>query len=134
MKMVEKGIDPSTMNRGSGSGSQKMSNAGPRFNAFKELEREAAGKPNALSGAERERKPKVEQPPKPKREDPLEMEFNGKKLTTRPDGTIDPEDVAFPHKSVLKFEGAGENANWKDLKVGAECRVTAQRGAAQAAS
>lgn len=99
MKMEEKGIDPSTnkINRGSDSAHKK-------FNAFKEMKQR-----DGARGAKKEDN-------KPKRSDPLEFEYNGKQLTTRPDGTVDPDAVTFPAGSVLKFSGAGEGGNWKDLK------------------
>ncbi|PKI84009.1 hypothetical protein MVES1_002163 [Malassezia vespertilionis] len=91
MKMKEKGIDP---NSRSGKGPRK-------FNAFRELERERnSGSHNA--GASRT--------------EPLEFEYNGKTLTTHPDGSIDAEQVVFPAQSVLRFSGAGKGGSWKDLK------------------
>lgn len=100
MKMEEKGIDPNSnkINRGTDSAHKK-------FNAFKEMNK----RDGARSGAKKE-------DDKPKRSDPLEFEYNGKQLTTRPDGTVDPDAVEFPANSVLKFTGAGEGGNWKDLK------------------
>ncbi len=101
MKMEEKGIDPSSnrINRGSESTHKK-------FNAFKEM-----NKPDRARGGNN-----AEKEDKPKRSDPLEFEYNGKQLTTRPDGTVDPAAVEFPPNSVLKFTGAGAGGNWKDLK------------------
>ncbi|SPO28185.1 related to LHP1 - RNA binding protein [Ustilago trichophora] len=102
MKMEEKGIDPSAnkINRGSDSAHKK-------FNAFKEMNKREGGRGDRA---------KKEEDNKPKRSDPLEFEYNGKQLTTRPDGTVDPDAVTFPSNSVLKFTGAGEGGNWKDLK------------------
>lgn len=100
MKMEEKGIDPANnkINRGS--------DAPKKFNAFKEM-----NKRDGARGGDRKQEDN-----KPKRSDPLEFEYNGKQLTTRPDGTVDPDAVEFPANSVLKFTGAGEGGNWKDLK------------------
>ncbi|TKY89862.1 hypothetical protein EX895_001159 [Sporisorium graminicola] len=102
MKMEEKGIDPSNnkINRGGDSAPKK-------FNAFKEMNK------RERDGSREQRKKDDD---KPKRSDPLEFEYNGKPLTTRPDGTVDPDAVTFPANSVLKFTGAGEGGNWKDLK------------------
>lgn len=102
MKMEEKGIDPSSnrINRGSEQTHKK-------FNAFKEMNKQQR------DGSSRAKKDDQE---KPKRSDPLEFEYNGKPLTTRPDGTVDPDAVEFPANSVLKFTGAGQGGNWKDLK------------------
>ncbi|SPC62801.1 related to LHP1 - RNA binding protein [Ustilago sp. UG-2017b] len=101
MKMEEKGIDPSNnkINRGS--------NAPKKFNAFKEMNKREGGRAGDR---------KQQEDDKPNRSDPLEFEYNGKQLTTRPDGTVDPDAVEFPPKSVLKFTGAGEGGSWKDLK------------------
>lgn len=120
MKMEEKGIDPSTMQRGSSGAPSAAGKKGAthRFNAFKELEREAQGKPAFGSHAEEKKRKREEaEAAKPKRSDPLELEWNGKKITTRPDGTVDPDEVTFADKSVLAFSDAGEGAAWKELKV-----------------
>lgn len=101
MKMKEKGIDPSNQVRRGGD------SAGPshkKFNAFKEMNKKDGGRSDSKESS------------KPKRSDPLEFEYNGNNLTTRPDGTVDPEAIAFPPNSVLKFSGAGEGGSWKDLK------------------
>ncbi|KAJ9473904.1 La protein-like protein [Pseudozyma hubeiensis] len=101
MKMEEKGIDPSSnkVHRGNDASHKK-------FNAFKEMNRQQR------DGS----RPNRQEDNKPKRSDPLEFEYNGKPLTTRADGTVDPDAVEFPVNSVLKFTGAGEGGNWKDLK------------------
>lgn len=122
MKMQEKGIDPSTAHR---SGKQSANAKSIRFNAFKEMEREARGLPSALSGEVSSKKPakaeKVDPAERAKqakenRSKPLEFDFNGIKVTTKPDGTLEEEGLVFPEKSVLAFTGAGEGGNWKDLK------------------
>ena len=124
MKIAEKGIDSSRLQRGGAGGSSSKPNAGPpgkgsaRFNAFREMEREARGLPSALS----EEKPKAEGASERKarakenRSKPLEFEFNKVKLSTNPDGTIVESMLTFPEKSVLAFKGAGEGGNWRDLK------------------
>lgn len=124
MKMKEKGIDPSSARRGppagksSGAKSAPMSRPG-KFNAFVEMEREAKGLPSSeearaqqIGGYSGKRDPK----PKAQRSDPLEFTFQDKQLTTRPDETVDPDEVAFPAQSVIAFEGAGDNGHWKELK------------------
>ncbi|CCU99296.1 unnamed protein product [Malassezia sympodialis ATCC 42132] len=93
MKMKEKGIDPSQ--------NPPPSKGGRKFNAFREMERERQG-----AGAA----------PANTRAEPLEFEYNGSKLTTRPDGTVDAEQVAVPAQSVLRFTGAAATGSWKDLK------------------
>lgn len=115
MKMEEKGIDKTKerMNRG-----PQPKESGPtRFNAFREMAKEAAGERAWQDTEPQQSKPTQDAPPKVERSDPLTLEFNGKSLTTRPDGTVDPDEVTFPAQSVLTFEGAGENGNWRDLKV-----------------
>lgn len=118
MKMKEKGIDPSTQHKG-----PRTSNAsgGKRFNAFREMELEAKRARGELPPAEERSKKNESQ--KPKRSDPLEFEFNGKKLVTKPDGTVEASEVAFPENSVLRFTGAGEGGDWKDLKVSLDARL-----------
>ena len=96
MKMKEKGIDPST----------NTPSKGPRkFNAFRELEREkhtGGGARDAPAGSSRA--------------EPLEFEYNGKMLTTTPDGSIDAAEVTYPADSVLRFTNAAAGGSWKDLK------------------
>jgi len=127
MKMVEKGIDPKTVQRGvaggSGGKSSGPGNKNIRFNAFKELEREARGLPSAFNETkETEKKSKAEEAEDRRkrahenRSKPYEFDFNDAKVTTNPDGTIVESTLKFPERSVLAFKGAGEGGNWKDLK------------------
>lgn len=92
MKMKEKGIDPND---------NKPSKGGRKFNAFREMERERHG---------------ASDEPKSTRSDPLEFEYNGQLLCTKPDGTVDAEKVTFPAQSVLRFTNAAQGGSWKDLK------------------
>ncbi|KAN0065913.1 hypothetical protein ACQY0O_001046 [Thecaphora frezii] len=109
MKMKEKGIDPLSAKRGSDS---NKSSVPKKFNAFREMENESRfgsiSKREGGRGGER-----AEQAPKTK---VMEFDFNGKKLKTNEEGKVDPAEVVFPAQSVLKFTGAGEGGNWKDLK------------------
>lgn len=91
MKMQEKGIDPND-----------KSNKGPRkFNAFREMEKERHSGGEQSGGS---------------RADPLEFEYNGKMLTTTPEGSINADEVTFPADSVLRFTNAASGGSWKDLK------------------
>lgn len=92
MKMKEKGIDPND---------NKPSKGGRKFNAFREMERERHNASDV---------------PKSTRSDPLEFEYNGQMLCTKPDGTVDADKVAFPAQSVLRFTNAAQGGSWKDLK------------------
>ncbi|WFD23724.1 hypothetical protein MEQU1_002418 [Malassezia equina] len=94
MKMKEKGIDPSQ--------NPPPSKSGRKFNAFREMERERQGGSGTA--------------PAHSRSEPLEFEYNGYKLTTRADGTVDAEQVSFPAQSVLRFTEAASGGSWKDLK------------------
>lgn len=128
MKMKEKGIDTSKAKRGGGfertskPGSAPLSRPG-KFNAFVEMEREAAGLPPSEE-VHAENKPgkgsssskQADKAPKVKRSDPLEFVFNDAQLVTRPDETVEPDSVVFPERSVIAFEGAGEGGHWKELK------------------
>lgn len=126
MKMEEKGIDPSSIQRGGAPKTNGTINRNARFNAFKELDREARGLPSALGGESSDKKTKpssnsgnAEEKKKQaqeNRKNPLEFDFNDSKLTTNPDGTIVESGLVFPEQSVLAFMGAGEGGNWRDLK------------------
>lgn len=126
MKMDEKGIDPSTVQRGGGPKTNGSINKNARFNAFKELEREARGLPSALgeqsdnrsktSSSKAEDAEEKKKRAQENRKNPLEFDFNGTKLTTTPEGTIEESSLSFPERSVVAFKGAGEGGNWRDLK------------------
>ena len=100
MKMKEKGIDP---NNNSSSSKSSSSKSGRKFNAFREMERERRSSDG----------PDVS---KSTRSEPLEFEYNGQMLCTKPDGTIEADKVSFPAQSVLRFTNASKDGSWKDLK------------------
>lgn len=119
MKMKEKGIDPQAQAKRAPSGKVPLSRPG-KFNAFTELAREEQGLPSSdevrAQNAAAKSAPGEKKSAKPKRSDPLTFEFNDKMLVTREDETVDPATVEFPERSVIAFEGAGENGNWRELK------------------
>lgn len=133
MKVTEKGLDPSSVQRGHTGGASTSTTQDSRgqqrtvrFNAFRELEREARGLPTLLDedplAAKVPKKSRAEEAEERKkqakenRSKPLDFEFNNVKLSTNPEGTIIESMLTFPEKSVLSFKGAGEGGNWRDLK------------------
>lgn len=92
MKMKEKGIDPNN---------NPSKPSGRKFNAFREMERQHGHAASEAASS---------------RAEPLSFEYNGTTLTTRPDGTIDGDQVTFPERSVLKFTNAAQGGSWKELK------------------
>jgi hypothetical protein len=110
MKMIEKGIDPSTKSRGGGGGP-----VGGKFNAFK------LNADSASAGSKRRRGDDDEGAKGKKAKLSVEIEYLGQKLKVN-DSTCqleNPEQLVPPANHVLRFTGFGprEEGDWRKLKV-----------------
>lgn len=116
MKMIEKGIDPSTKARGGGAGGP----AGGKFNAFRDMNKDSssAGQ-KRRRGAADEGDDKSAGGKKAKLE--VEIEYLGQKLKVdESTGQLEkPEELVPPQGHVLRFEGWGPRVegDWRVLKV-----------------
>lgn len=131
MKMKEKGIDSSKANieRGSSKeeGGSSAQSSTKKFNAFKEMAY-LAKHPHKASGAsggkdgKAKRKREDEEDEKEKKKKKIAeivFEYLGEKHNVTEEGKVaDPAKVVPPQGHVVRFYGAGEDNDWRKLKVG----------------
>lgn len=117
MKMIEKGIDPSTKARGGGAGGP----AGGKFNAFRDMNKDSssAGQKRRRGAADEGDDKSAGGGKKAKLE--VEIEYLGQKLKVdESTGQLQkPEELVPPQGHVLRFEGWGPRVegDWRVLKV-----------------
>lgn len=140
MKIKEKGLDPSTIQRGNtdaASRDKKSSSVNRKFNAFREMEKLKHGGHANLASipdgmAVKSADGAAATNPKRKREDgddaedakkakptSLTITYNGKEMEVNlEDGSIlKPEELVFEENSVIKFTNAGTEGDWQQLKA-----------------
>lgn len=134
MKVKDKGIDPNTVQR-----NKDNRGAGKQFSAFREIEilkqkgeklpeyvmnmgSAALLDTSHLAGTKRKRDgedegDRVEK--KPKENQVLTITYNNKQIAiNRATGVVlDKNEIEFAPGRVLRFENAGPEADWKQLKV-----------------